>query len=75
MSNPDYQPINITAFFVCTPDCPICLGEGHVCEDHPDKAWAGMVGNVEGACECGAAGMPCPKAPVKPFSRQPVWVI
>ena len=33
-------------------ECPICGGEGWVCENHPDKAW-----DTNG-CECGA-GQPC----------------
>ncbi len=33
--------------------CKICLGEGWVCEDHPDKAWK------DGDGCCGGAGMPC----------------
>lgn len=43
----------ITDAFVCVDDCPVCLGSGHVCEDHPDKAW----GDGDGCC--GAPGMPC----------------
>jgi hypothetical protein len=35
------------------PNCPICLGLGWVCENHPNRAWD----NKEG-CQCGA-GMPC----------------
>jgi hypothetical protein len=34
-------------------NCPICLGLGWVCENHPDLAWDKGLG-----CECGA-GMPC----------------
>lgn len=49
----------ISSFFVCSPECPVCLGEGHVCEDHPDRPWAGTVGDELG-CDCGGAGMPCP---------------
>lgn len=46
---------HITDLFIHDdPDCPLCLGSGHVCEDHPDSPWRG------GEC-CGAAGMPCPK--------------
>ena len=40
--------------------CPVCLGSGWVCEDHPDKPW-----EHEG---CGGAGAPCfcnPKGAVK----------
>lgn len=43
----------ITDSFVCVDDCPVCLGSGHVCEEHPDKAWG------EGDGCCGAPGMPC----------------
>jgi len=34
-------------------DCPICHGEGWVCEDHPDRAWG------YGSGCCGGAGIPC----------------
>lgn len=37
--------------------CPSCLDTGHVCENHPDHAWAGIA-DVEPCC--GGAGMPCP---------------
>ncbi len=40
--------------FVCSPECPICLGSGIVCEDHPDQPWD------DGDGCCGAPGMPCP---------------
>lgn len=46
--------------FVCmacgalTQICRHCLNDGHVCEDHPDRAWR------DGDGCCGAAGMPCP---------------
>lgn len=49
-----------TTDFVCmacgtiTKICGTCLNEGHVCEDHPDRAWR------DGDGCCGAAGMPCP---------------
>lgn len=43
--------------FICSPECPVCLGDGIVCEDHPDRRWLEQDGNE--AC-CGAAGMPCP---------------
>lgn len=45
--------------FVCSPECPVCLGEGHVCEEHPDRPWHGVVGDELG-CACHAPGMPCP---------------
>ena len=35
------------------PKCPVCLGIGWVCENHPDRAWSEEFG-----CQCGA-GMPC----------------
>ena len=35
------------------PKCPVCLGLGWVCENHPDRAWDTDIG-----CECGA-GVPC----------------
>lgn len=34
-------------------ECPICLGEGWVCENHDDKPWG------YGEACCGGAGMPC----------------
>jgi hypothetical protein len=34
-------------------NCPIYLGIGWVCENHPDRAWLEELG-----CMCGA-GMPC----------------
>lgn len=37
--------------------CPACWDTGHVCENHPDRPWAGIADVVE--C-CGGAGMPCP---------------
>jgi hypothetical protein len=36
--------------------CQRCRGARWVCETHPWRPW----GEVEGACECGGAGMPCP---------------
>jgi hypothetical protein len=36
--------------------CPHCNDTGHVCENHPEHAWAGITGGEE--C-CGGAGMPC----------------
>ena len=41
-------------------ECPICEGEGWVCENHPDKTWG--QGGGAGRCECGA-GMPCKCTP------------
>jgi len=38
---------------VIDPDCRLCLGIGWVCENHPKRAWAEVLG-----CQCGA-GMPC----------------
>jgi hypothetical protein len=38
---------------VINPECPICLGSGWVCENHPKLAWSERLG-----CQCGA-GMPC----------------
>lgn len=40
--------------FVCSPECPVCFGDGIVCEDHPNVAWC------DGDGCCGGAGMPCP---------------
>lgn len=51
---------SIEEFFTCDPDCPRCLGSGHVCEEHPDKAWD------EGDGCCGAPGIPC-----RPENRAP----
>jgi hypothetical protein len=34
-------------------NCPVCLGIGWVCENHPDKPWDDEIG-----CTCGA-GTPC----------------
>lgn len=41
-------------------NCANCHDSGHVCENHPDRPWTGFVGEIPGACDCGA-GMPCPK--------------
>jgi hypothetical protein len=49
---------SIVSSFVCDPGCLTCLGEGAVCEDHPDVPWAGTVGDERG-CPCRGAGMPC----------------
>lgn len=38
--------------------CPKCDDEGWVCENHPEKAWAGGNG-----C-CGGAGAPCKCSPL-----------
>lgn len=35
------------------PKCPVCLGIGFVCENHPCRAWSEVFG-----CQCGA-GMLC----------------
>lgn len=50
--------------------CANCHDSGHVCENHPDRAWGGLcceplpadTGPVcaHGSCCCGGAGMPCP---------------
>lgn len=60
--------------FVCPPECPVCLGGGHVCEEHPSHAWGDLFGDQptglvprgdgavigpDSACYCGAPGMPC----------------
>ena len=47
---------SITGQFVCTPDCPICKGCGHVCENHRNLPWGEM---HPGGCSCGD-GAPCP---------------
>jgi len=41
--------------------CTHCEDVGWVCEDHPEKPWEGPH-----ACNCGAAGMPCPVCNVPP---------
>jgi hypothetical protein len=46
---------SITEEFVCSPECPICHGEGIVCENHETVAWEDGDG-----CPCGGAGAPCP---------------
>lgn len=51
---PGYLP-RITDAFICEPDCPRCLGSGHVCEDHPDKP----MGHHEETDNCSGVGMPC----------------
>lgn len=56
---------SILEAFICVPDCPTCLGTGHVCEDHPTKAWGDIIGQGSDTepgtvCWCGAAGAPCP---------------
>jgi hypothetical protein len=39
---------------VTKPDCPVCLGLGWVCENHPHLPWT----DDGRGCQCGA-GMPC----------------
>lgn len=39
--------------------CPECQDCGWVCEVHPEKPWDGPQ-----ACDCGAAGAPCPRCNV-----------
>lgn len=34
-------------------NCPVCQGEGWICENHPDTAWG------DGLNCCGGAGAPC----------------
>jgi hypothetical protein len=41
------------------PVCSVCNGARWVCDNHPDRPWAGK-SRHESACECGA-GMSCPK--------------
>jgi hypothetical protein len=43
---------------IVTSDCNVCRGALWVCEDHPEKPWAGA-SNVTNACACGAPGVPC----------------
>jgi hypothetical protein len=35
--------------------CPQCESQLWVCENHPERPWIG-----KHACNCGAAGIPCP---------------
>lgn len=60
--------------------CPVCVGTGHVCENHPNRLWGGMCCDprttggglcVHGACHCGA-GMPCPTCTRPPAAGDPV---
>ena len=47
--------------------CTHPIGDGHVCENHPDRFWGylcceevpGQEVCEHGACHCGGAGMPC----------------
>lgn len=60
MTDTEPAPLgSIADEFVCSPECPTCLGDGIVCEDHPDQPWR----DGEQAC-CGGAGMPCPSIAV-----------
>lgn len=57
MNHPTLGPVapdSILAAFICSPECPVCHGEGMVCENHPSVAWG------DGYACCGGAGMPCP---------------
>lgn len=38
--------------------CQVCEDCGWVCENHPDKSWAGEIGDTPNSCGCGP-GMPC----------------
>jgi hypothetical protein len=40
-------------------ECPICGGDGWVCENHPGKAWEFAAVPAKYRCKCGGAGMPC----------------
>jgi hypothetical protein len=44
-------------------DCPHCRGSGYVCEEHPDRPWYPTTSLEDGACGCGAPGMPCKDGP------------
>jgi hypothetical protein len=46
--------------------CALCEDTGWVCENHPDTPWDG-----EHACDCGGAGMPCPKCNPSDLDRPP----
>jgi hypothetical protein len=47
-----------------SPDCPVCLGHGQVCDAHPDQAWGpGLPAGYfpyDRVCWCGADPRPCP---------------
>jgi hypothetical protein len=47
-----------------SPDCPVCLGHGRVCDAHPGLAWGpGLPGGYfpdDRVCWCGAPSRPCP---------------
>ena len=40
--------------------CVSCEDTGTVCEEHPYLPWSGT-SDSRAACNCGGAGMPCPK--------------
>lgn len=47
-----------------SPQCPVCLGHGQVCDAHPFLAWGGALRNgyyrVDRVCWCDAGPRPCP---------------
>jgi hypothetical protein len=47
--------------------CLQCEDAGWVCEDHPGRVW----GIGLRACNCGAAGMPCPRCNRPTEGEQP----
>ena len=53
----------------CRADCPVCEGEGIVCEEHPTVRWR------DGDGCCGAPGMACPTAmpPMPPHPAERNW--
>lgn len=46
--------------------CDVCNGCFWVCENHNDRPWDG-----DNACNCGGAGMPCPKCNVSTLGEVP----
>ncbi len=56
------RPMNLHT--ATEPKCPLCLGYGQVCKEHPDLAWGpGLPSGyypVERVCWCGSAPSPCP---------------
>jgi hypothetical protein len=46
--------------------CHQCNDCGWVCEEHPGRPW-----QVQHACPCGAAGMPCPNCNVPTDGKRP----
>ena len=54
---------SIVEMFKGDPSCPICHGDGYVCENHPKRPWP------SDDC-CGGAGMPCECTPGGKLRRE-----